>query len=81
MWTHTGPQEIHEKYPHINLALIHLGGTTVPVIRVMVTMDAVQGIKLLVALQPDQAIPIQSVSLSLFFLIRRLMCYFTCAQY
>ncbi|GJE89087.1 metallo-hydrolase/oxidoreductase [Phanerochaete sordida] len=51
-------QEIHEKYPHINLALVHLGGTTVPVIRVMVTMDAVQGIKLICALQPEQVIPI-----------------------
>lgn len=51
-------KEIHEKYPQINLALVHLGGTTIPVIRVMVTMDAVQGIKLICALQPEQVIPI-----------------------
>ncbi|EKM52465.1 uncharacterized protein PHACADRAFT_260891 [Phanerochaete carnosa HHB-10118-sp] len=51
-------QEIHERYPHINLALVHLGGTTLPVIQVMVTMDASQGIKLICALQPDQVIPI-----------------------
>ncbi|EKM52466.1 uncharacterized protein PHACADRAFT_198525 [Phanerochaete carnosa HHB-10118-sp] len=51
-------QEIHQKYPHINLALVHLGGTTVPVIQVMVTMDASHGIKLICALQPDQVIPI-----------------------
>jgi hypothetical protein len=36
-----------------------LGGTTLPVIQVMVTMDAKQGIQLLCALQPDKVIPIQ----------------------
>ena len=52
-------EEIHRRYPEINLALIHLGGTTLPVIHVMVTMDAEQGIKLLCALQPEKVIPIQ----------------------
>ncbi|KAK7685019.1 hypothetical protein QCA50_011854 [Cerrena zonata] len=51
-------KEIHVRHPHIHLALIHLGGTTLPVIQVMVTMNASQGIKLLCALQPDKAIPI-----------------------
>ncbi|KIP06568.1 hypothetical protein PHLGIDRAFT_452638 [Phlebiopsis gigantea 11061_1 CR5-6] len=51
-------KEIHHKHPHINLALVHLGGTTLPVVHVMVTMDAVQGIQLLCALRPEQAIPI-----------------------
>ncbi|KAI0074962.1 Metallo-hydrolase/oxidoreductase [Panus rudis PR-1116 ss-1] len=59
-------KEIHEKYPHIHLALIHFGATTLPVIRVMVTMDAEQGIKLLCALQPDQAIPIHMDDYNVF---------------
>jgi hypothetical protein len=45
------------------LALIHLGGTTLPVVHVMVTMDAEQGIKLLCALQPEKVIPIQYIPL------------------
>jgi L-ascorbate metabolism protein UlaG (beta-lactamase superfamily) len=56
-------EEIHHRYPQINLALIHLGGTTLPIIHVMVTMDAEQGIKLLCALQPEKVIPIQYVGL------------------
>jgi len=51
-------KDIHTKYPHIDLALLHLGGTTLPIINVVVTMDAEQGIKLLYALDPDKAIPI-----------------------
>ncbi|KAI0064235.1 Metallo-hydrolase/oxidoreductase [Artomyces pyxidatus] len=51
-------KEIRVKYPTINLALLHLGGTTIPVINVMVTMDAEQGMQLLCALNPERAIPI-----------------------
>jgi len=51
-------KDIHTKYPHIDLALLHLGGTTIPIINVMVTMDAEQGIKLLHVVNPDKTIPI-----------------------
>lgn len=53
------------KHPHIDLALVHLGGTTLPALHVMVTMDGAQGMKLLFALQPDKAIPIQYALLNI----------------
>ncbi|PSR71628.1 hypothetical protein PHLCEN_2v12481 [Hermanssonia centrifuga] len=51
-------KEIHVRYPHIQLALVHVGGTTLPGIRVMVTMDGTQGVQLICALQPERAVPI-----------------------
>ncbi|EJU04196.1 Metallo-hydrolase/oxidoreductase [Dacryopinax primogenitus] len=51
-------KDIHTKHPHIDLCLLHLGGTTIPVINVMVTMDAVQGINLLHVVNPDTTIPV-----------------------
>jgi L-ascorbate metabolism protein UlaG (beta-lactamase superfamily) len=53
--------EIPKKYPHVDLMLVHLGGTTLPgphMPLLMVTMDAVQGIKLLHLIHPDVTIPI-----------------------
>jgi len=49
-------QEIPRRYPHIDLALLHLGGTRV--MGVLVTMDAEQGVQALTIIAPDLAIPI-----------------------
>jgi len=51
-------KDIHVKYPHVDLAILHLGGTTLPIVNVMVTMDAEQGIKLFTVINPDKAIPV-----------------------
>ena len=48
--------EIPQRYPNIDLALLHLGGTKV--LGVLVTMDAEQGIQMLRIVQPKGAIPI-----------------------
>ena len=49
-------RDIPKRYPHIDLALLHLGGTRV--FGVLVTMDATQGVQALQLLKPDTAIPI-----------------------
>ncbi len=49
-------REVPKRYPGIDLALVHLGGTRV--MGVLVTMDAGQGIEALRILKPDLAIPI-----------------------
>lgn len=52
-------EDIHEiprRFPGIDLALLHLGGTRV--LGVMVTMDAEQGVQMLRIVKPDVAIPI-----------------------
>ena len=56
-------KEIPERYKgqNIDLMLMHLGGTIIPLPSVpllMVTMDAKQGIKLVQLIQPDVTIPI-----------------------
>ena len=54
-------QEIPKRYPHVDLMLVHLGGTTIPspsVPLLMVTMDAEQGLKLVQMIGPDVTIPI-----------------------
>jgi L-ascorbate metabolism protein UlaG (beta-lactamase superfamily) len=48
--------EIRRRHPHIDLALLHLGGTMV--LGILVTMDAKQGVEALQIVQPDLAIPI-----------------------
>jgi L-ascorbate metabolism protein UlaG (beta-lactamase superfamily) len=48
--------EIRRRYPHIDLALLHLGGTMV--LGILVTMDARQGTEALQIIQPELAIPI-----------------------
>jgi L-ascorbate metabolism protein UlaG (beta-lactamase superfamily) len=49
-------KEIPRRYPIIDLALLHLGGTRV--LGIMVTMDAKQGVELLQIIRPERAIPI-----------------------
>jgi L-ascorbate metabolism protein UlaG (beta-lactamase superfamily) len=49
-------KEIPQRYPDIDLALLHLGGTRV--LGVMVTMDGKQGVELIKLVRPKRAIPI-----------------------
>jgi L-ascorbate metabolism protein UlaG (beta-lactamase superfamily) len=49
-------KEIPKQYPNIDIALLHLGGTTV--MGIMVTMDAKEGIEMFKIINPKKAIPI-----------------------
>jgi L-ascorbate metabolism protein UlaG (beta-lactamase superfamily) len=49
-------KEIPRRYPDIDLALLHLGGTRV--LGILVTMDAEQGVEILQIVNPNRAIPI-----------------------
>lgn len=52
---------IPQRYPHIDLLLIHLGGTTIPhpsMPLLMVTMDAEMGVQLVQLVRPELTIPI-----------------------
>ncbi len=53
---HEQLREIPRRYPAIDLALLHLGGTRV--VGLMVTMDARQGVEMLRIVAPRTAIPI-----------------------
>lgn len=53
---HEDLHEIPRRYKHIDLALLHLGGTRI--LGIPVTMDAAQGIECLRIIRPDLAIPI-----------------------
>jgi L-ascorbate metabolism protein UlaG (beta-lactamase superfamily) len=53
---HERLREIPRRYPEIDLALLHLGGTKV--LGIMVTMDAGQGIEAIRMIEPRTAIPI-----------------------
>ena len=66
-------ERIPEMYTHANkpidLMLLHLGGTTIPSKQaplIMVTMDAVQGVKLVQLVQPDLTVPIHYDDYDLF---------------
>ncbi len=48
--------EIPRRYPHVDLALLHLGGTRA--LGMLLTMNAAEGIQALRILRPDTAIPI-----------------------
>ena len=48
--------EIPKRHPNIDLALLHLGGTTV--MGLVVTMDSKEGLKMLKIIDPKKAIPI-----------------------
>ncbi len=48
--------EIPQRYPDVDVALLHLGGTRV--LGVMVTMDGKQGVRLLQLIAPRVAVPI-----------------------
>lgn len=49
-------KEIPKRYPHIDLALLHLGGTKA--MGILVTMDDQQGVQAIQLIQPKVAIPI-----------------------
>uniref|UniRef100_B8HLE7 Metallo-beta-lactamase domain-containing protein n=1 Tax=Cyanothece sp. (strain PCC 7425 / ATCC 29141) TaxID=395961 RepID=B8HLE7_CYAP4 len=49
-------REIPKRYPHIDLALFHLGGTMV--LGILLTMDARQGVEAIQMIAPDHVIPI-----------------------
>jgi L-ascorbate metabolism protein UlaG (beta-lactamase superfamily) len=49
-------KEIPRRYPSVDLALLHLGGTRV--LGIMVTMDGSQGVDLVRIVKPKRAIPI-----------------------
>jgi L-ascorbate metabolism protein UlaG (beta-lactamase superfamily) len=53
---HDDLKEIPRRYPQIDLALLHLGGTQI--LGVLLTMDAAQGIQALRIVRPQAAIPI-----------------------
>jgi len=53
---HDALREIPQRYPDIDLALIHLGGTQI--LSVLLTMDAEQGVEALQIVRPHAAIPI-----------------------
>ena len=48
--------EIPKRFPHVNLALLHLGGTRV--LGILVTMDDEQGVEMMRIIEPEKAIPI-----------------------
>lgn len=52
-----GVREIARRYPDLDLAVLHLGGTTLPG-GLMVTMDGEQGVELLEAVLPRRAVPV-----------------------
>jgi L-ascorbate metabolism protein UlaG (beta-lactamase superfamily) len=53
---HEDLKEIPRRYPEIDLALLHLGGTRV--LGVLVTMDGRQGVEAIRIIRPKEAIPI-----------------------
>ncbi|RUS26777.1 hypothetical protein BC938DRAFT_484124 [Jimgerdemannia flammicorona] len=63
---YNGLKEIHTRFPTLDLALLHLGGMTLPVINVMLTMDAEQGVQMIHALRPETTIPIHIDDYDLF---------------
>ena len=61
---HKELKEIPKRYPEIDLALLHLGGTRV--LGIMVTMDAKQGVEAMKIIDPKAAIPIHYNDYSVF---------------
>ena len=53
---HDRLKEIPRRYPEIDLALLHLGGTRI--LGILVTMDASQGVEAIRIIEPRTAIPI-----------------------
>lgn len=53
---HEELREIRDRYPQIDLAVVHLGGTKV--FGLLLTMDAKQGVDLVELLSPQHAIPV-----------------------
>ncbi|KAJ9123905.1 hypothetical protein QFC22_000695 [Naganishia vaughanmartiniae] len=64
-------KEIPQRYPDIDLLLIHLGGTTIPgphAPLLMVTMDGKQGIQLVQLISPKLTIPVHTDDYDVFLL-------------
>lgn len=57
-------KEIPQRYPEIDLALLHLGGTRL--LGLLLTMDARQGVEALKIINPRQAIPIHYNDYNIF---------------
>lgn len=57
-------QELPRRWPGIDLALLHLGGTRV--LGVLVTMDAAQGVEAVQIVQPRQVVPIHTDDYDVF---------------
>jgi len=53
---HDELREIRDRFPRIDVAVVHLGGTKV--LGLLLTMDAVQGVDLLELLRPVHAVPV-----------------------
>jgi L-ascorbate metabolism protein UlaG (beta-lactamase superfamily) len=53
---HDDLREIRDRYPTIDVAVVHLGGTKV--LGVLLTMDGAQGVDLLEMLRPRHAVPV-----------------------
>ncbi|HSH22488.1 MAG TPA: MBL fold metallo-hydrolase [Acidimicrobiales bacterium] len=53
---HEALEEIPRRYPDVDLALVHLGGTRIA--GVLLTMDADQGVRMLQLIRPRSAVPI-----------------------
>jgi L-ascorbate metabolism protein UlaG (beta-lactamase superfamily) len=53
---HDELREIRDRYPRIDVAVVHLGGTKV--LGLLLSMDAVQGVDLLELLGPAHAVPV-----------------------
>ncbi len=53
---HEQLQDIPQRYPDIDLALLHLGGTRI--FGILLTMDAMQGIEAIKLINPREAIPL-----------------------
>ena len=49
-------REIRERYPAIDIGLLHLGGTRV--LGILVSMDAAQGVEAMRIIEPELTIPI-----------------------
>lgn len=57
-------REIPKRYPHVDLALLHLGGTRL--LGLLLTMNGQQGVKALKLINPREAIPIHYNDYSVF---------------
>lgn len=58
-------REVARRHPGMDLAVVHLGGTTLPG-GLMVTMDASQGADLIQAVRPRRAVPVHTDDFDVF---------------
>lgn len=57
-------EDIPQRYPHVDLALLHLGGARM--LGMLVSMDAAHGLQALRLIQPERAIPIHHDDYTVF---------------